>query len=397
MPALRGNGNVHIADMTMFYAPSSGGVRTYLEAKRTRLVNSKGVRHSLLIPGTPASATPVADMVTHIDSAKSSPQARLQVVRVPAPPLPFSSGYRFPLRRHHWLDTLAHLRPDVLEAGDPYVTGWAAVEASQRFGMPIVGFYHSDLPEMLGSRFGHRVRAWTERYIRRLYRHYDRILAPSQLMAERLNALDIANVHVQPLGVDIDLFTPSRRDVGVRQELGLDEDTHLLIFAGRGSQEKNLPVLLNAMRALGTGYHLLMVGSNMPSQTPDNVTTINHFCPPAELARLIASSDALLHAGTQETFGLVILEAMASGIPVVAANAGALPESIDERFGRLSAPLDAQDMARATRELFTHDVRAMGRIAREQAERHHGWDAVVASVQQHYNAVLHTDHSGTSS
>lgn len=383
---------MHIADMTMFYAPSSGGVRTYLEAKRKRLVHTAGVCHSLLIPGTRSTATPLSAVHASF-GAEASP---LQVIRVPAPPLPFSSGYRFPLRRHHWLKTLTHLQPDVLEAGDPYVTGWAAVEASQRLGTPIVAFYHSDLPEMLGSRFGQPVRRMTERYIRRLYRHYDRILAPSQLMADRLNALDIANVHVQPLGVDIELFTPTRRDPTVREELGLDEGTRLLIFAGRGSQEKNLPVLLDTMRALGKPYHLLMVGSNMPSQTPDNVTTLNRFCPPEALARLMASSDALLHAGTQETFGLVILEAMASGLPVVAANAGALPESIDERFGRLCAPLDPQDMARATRELFTHDVRAMGHIARLQAEQHHGWDAVVQNVQHHYDAVLSTEHARTS-
>ena len=385
LPTQRGNGCVHIADMTMFYAPSSGGVRTYLEAKRQRLVNADDVCHSLLIPSVPADATPAAAI-----SAPNSEQ-RLQVIRVPAPPLPFSGGYRFPLRTHHWVKTLKKLRPDIIEAGDPYIVGWAAIRAARQLNIPLVAFYHSDLPEMLGSRFGNTVRHLAEAYIRRLYRHYDLVLAPSQLMAERLAKIGVERVKVQPLGVDIERFNPNKRNTALRQQLSLADDVPLLIFAGRGSQEKNLPILLDTMRLLGNQYHLLMVGSNMPQHTPDNVTTISRFCPPDELAGMLASADALLHAGTQETFGLVILEAMASGIPVVAANAGALPEMLNDRYSRRCAPLDPADMARATRELFQHDIRAMGHAARQQVEQYHGWDAVVESLHQHYEHAI-ADH-----
>ncbi|WP_414502947.1 glycosyltransferase family 4 protein [Zymobacter sp. IVIA_5232.4 C2] len=377
---------MHIADMTMFYAPSSGGVRTYLEAKRQRLVNADDVCHSLLIPSLPADATP-ADGI-EAPPVHGSREQRLQTLRIPAPPLPFSGGYRFPLRTHHWVNALDRLQPDIIEAGDPYVVGWAAIRAARRLNVPLIAFYHSDLPEMLGSRFGNGVRHLTERYIRHLYRHYDSVLAPSQLMAQRLAAIGVERVSVQPLGVDTVRFTPDKRDSALRQQLGLADDIRLLIFAGRGSQEKNLPVLLETLKLLGPQYHLLMVGSNMPRQTPNNVTTISRFCPPDELAGLLASADALLHAGTQETFGLVILEAMASGLPVVAANAGALPEMLDDRYSRLCAPLDAQDMARATRDLFEQDIKAMGTLARQRVERHHGWDAVVNSLRQHYEHVI---------
>jgi alpha-1,6-mannosyltransferase len=123
----------------------------------------------------------------------------------------------------------------------------------------------------------------------------------------------VRNVFVQPLGVDLQTFHPGARDKGLRAELGIAEDTRLLIFAGRGSKEKNLPVLLKCMQRLGPRYHLLLVGSSMPAVVPDNVSVIDGFCPAATVARLMASADALMHAGDQETFGLVILEAMACG------------------------------------------------------------------------------------
>ncbi|MBN0182565.1 glycosyltransferase, partial [Pseudomonas aeruginosa] len=96
---------------------------------------------------------------------------------------------------------------------------------------------------------------------------------------------------------------------------------------------------------LGDGYHLLLVGSNMPTRVPRNTSVVDHFCDSLEVARLLASSDALLHAGDQETFGLVALEAMASGIPVVAVRAGALAEIVPERCGVLCAPNNGDAMA----------------------------------------------------
>jgi alpha-1,6-mannosyltransferase len=174
----------------------------------------------------------------------------------------------------------------------------------------------------------------------------------------------------------------------LRAELGIDEDTHLLIFAGRGSKEKNLPVLLDCMTRLGRDYHLLLVGSSMPASVPANVTVIDEFCPAPQVARLMASADALLHAGDQETFGLVILEAMASGIPVVAVAAGAFKEIVTDDGGLLCAANNPAAMANAVRELFNSDHRALGRRARRHVERHYVWDTVVDSLLGHYHAVL---------
>jgi alpha-1,6-mannosyltransferase len=349
---------VHIADITMFYAPASGGVRTYLDAKHRRLGIKPGIRHSLLIPG-------------------SSFSEHDGIFKVPAPALPFGKGYRFPLRLAPWRNVLQDLQPDLIEVGDPYLTAWAALDARRQLDVPVIGFYHSDLPLLVSNRMGNWMTNNVEAYVSKLYGNFDRVLAPSRVMADKLTGLGVRNVFVQPLGVDLQTFNPGARDPGLRAALGIDENTHLLIFAGRGS-----------MKRLGRRYHLLLVGSSMPGAVPPNVTVIDQFCCAAQVARLMASADALLHAGDQETFGLVILEAMACGIPVVAVAAGAFEELVTEEGGLLCAPNNPQAMANAVRELFNSDSVALGRLARKHVERFYAWDSVVNSLLGHYHAVL---------
>ncbi|WP_416195035.1 glycosyltransferase family 4 protein [Pseudomonas sp. MH10] len=362
---------MHIADMTMFYAPASGGVRTYLDAKHRRLGRYPGVRHSLLIPGA---------SLSHKDG----------IFKVPAPAVPFGNGYRFPLRLAPWRNVLHDLQPDLIEVGDPYLTAWAALDARRQLDVPVIGFYHSDLPLLVSNRIGSWIGTNVEAYVSKLYSNFDRVLAPSSAMANKLIGLGVQNVHVQQLGVDLATFTPTLRDPSVKAQLGLAEDSRLLIFAGRGSREKNVPVLLDCMKRLGPEYHLLLVGSHMPAVVPENVSVIDHFCPASEVARLLASSDALLHAGDQETFGLVILEAMASGIPVVAVAAGAFTEIVPETCGVLCQPNNGAAMASAVQELFNRDSTLIGIQARKFVEQYFAWDTVVAGLLQHYQAVLGT-------
>src|SRR5690606_20137318 len=132
---------------------------------------------------------------------------------------------------------------------------WAALDAGRRLDVPVIGFYHSDLPLLVGNRFGHWLGANLNGYVARLYGSFDRVLAPSQAMASKLIALGVRNVYVQPLGVDLETFQPSRRDPGLREELGLADDTRLLIFAGRGWGEEALGVLLGPARQRGDDSH----------------------------------------------------------------------------------------------------------------------------------------------
>src|SRR6185312_9001007 len=205
-------------------------------------------------------------------------------------------------------------------------------------------------------------------YAREFYRRCDLVVAPSDFMRAQLDEWGVERVIARPLGVDTETFSPARRAPGLRRELGLPPRVRLLAYAGRFSREKNVDVLLDTFRTLGPGYHLVLAGPPADLTLPHNVTLLPFLQSSLELARILASADALVHAGDQETFGLVVLEAMACGRGVIAANAGAMPELITPDTGVLVPPRDAQAMAEGIVEFYRRDPVAQGAAARARAE-----------------------------
>jgi alpha-1,6-mannosyltransferase len=347
---------VHLVDATLFYSPTSGGVKRYLSAKHAWLAAHTTWEHTIVVPGVD----------THLE--------RGGVCTLSGYPVPGTFNYRLPLNPRRWTRLLDALEPTLIEAGDVFHPAWAGWLVAQRRGIPLVGFYHSNLPQLAGHRL---CGWWTEpvlrRYVRLLYERCDLVFAPSRLMCAYLRSLGIPQVVHQPLGVDAEVFHPARRSNTLRARLGLPARTRVLVFAGRFAEEKNLPVLLQAFARLGKLYHLLLIGGGRHSRPADNVTMMPYRRDSHELAQWIASADALVHAGTKETFGLVILEAMACGRPVVAARAGAFPEFVDETVGVLAEPYSAADMAAAIASLYERNLEALGAAARARVLRHFTW------------------------
>src|SRR3569623_1586046 len=207
-------------------------------------------------------------------------------------------------------------------------------------------------------------------------------------MADKLRQLGVTRVALQPLGVDTTVFHPRRRDSNLRAELGLAPATRLLIYAGRLAREKNIPVLLEAVRRLGDGYHLLLVGGGTRPRPQRNVCVYPYVSRAEDLARLFASSDALVHAGDQETFGLVVLEAMACGVPVVGVQAGGVAELVDPAVGLLARPHDAAALAQAVADLYQREPQVLGRTARARVEQRYSWDRVFQHQLALYESPL---------
>lgn len=357
---------MHIVDVTLFFAPHSGGVKRYLLAKRRYFSTQDALRHTLVVPGA---RDRVEDGIVELGGF---PQ-----LRVPG-------GYRVPFRIDRWSRALAELKPDVIEAADPYHLPWVVLGVAERLGIPAVAFAHSDLARLFADRFAPAIGRLTGLYLRELYRRFDCVLAPSRLIAERLGDLGLANVAIQPLGVDGATFHPKCADPKLRAELGLSPETRLLVFAGRMAREKEIPLLLRVLRTLGEPYHLLLVGGERREALAPNVTLLPYEDEPRRLARLLASSDALIHAGRHETFGMILVEAMACGLPVIAVRSGAVTEIVDTQVGRIATPDDAHSLADAVRSIFAADRDALGAFARARAEREYLWENTLPRLVARY-------------
>lgn len=358
----------HLADVTMFMSHSGGGVRRYLEQKRRWLQNNGQWRHTVVAP---------------VDSAADT-------VLVPAVPLPFSKGYRFVLNRSACARILEKLSPDIIETGDPYRLAWASLDAAETLHVPAVAFCHSNVEEMAKSTLGKFASLSVRRYLTRLYNRFDLVLTPSQWMRHCLLDAGVTRVLHQPLGVDTRAFHPMRRDPDWRASLGLPDDAKVLIYVGRFSTEKHLDTLCDAVRRLGAPYHLVLFGAGPLIPAGERVV-VRDFEPDARvLARALASADAFVHGGDQETFGLAALEALACATPLVARNRAGLGELVSDKLGAVVGGGTSADFADAIRDLFSRMRTGDGELrrnARRRAESQE-WRNVLPQLTNRYQRLL---------
>jgi alpha-1,6-mannosyltransferase len=369
---------MHVVDATLFFSPTSGGVKRYLLAKHEWMRANTHWRHSIVVPGERGVHAP-GDVSTIAGG------------RVPG-----AFNYRLPLNPRRWARAIDELEPDVIEVGDAFHPAWAAARVAQRRGVPLIAFYHSNFPELAGRRLGPAAQRLIEWYVRTTYLRCEQVLAPSRYMCEYLRDIGVAHAVYQPLGVDTEVFSPQRRTRDLRAELGLPRDTRLLAFAGRFSAEKNIPVLEDALRRLGSPYHLLLVGGDESARS-GNITRMPYCRDHHALAALIASADAFVHAGRHETFGLVVVEALACGRPVVALGAGAIPELVDAGVGVLAEPFDddartAGNLAAAISALYERDLDALGAAARAHAVSNYSWSRALQTLMSRYQAAVSARH-----
>ena len=219
---------MHLVDTTLFYSPTSGGVKRYLSAKHAWLAAHTSWEHTIVVPG------------------RDTQLERGGVCTLSGYPVPGTFNYRLPLNARRWARLLDALEPTLIEAGDAFHPAWCAWRVAQRRGIPLVGFYHSNLPQLAGRRMcGGLTEPTIRRYLRWLYERFDVVFAPSRLMCEYLNELGVPHTVHQPLGVDSEVFSPARRRAGLRERLGLAEHARVLVYAGRFAREKNLrPIIL---------------------------------------------------------------------------------------------------------------------------------------------------------
>jgi len=371
MKAVATDPRPRLVDTTMLFAPRSGGVKRYLLSKKAWLeTNRPGIAHSLVVPGARHQADEDG------------------IIKLHATKLPFGDGYRWPTSVRRWGAWVASMKPAIIEAGDPYTPGQGALEAGQRASCPVVGFCHSDPAGLAALHFGEWAKKPVEKRWARLFSQFDCVVSPSKFIARRLEEAGVGNIVIRPLGVEIDTFRPDRRDRDwLLKRLGLGADARLLCFAGRPAKEKNIDVLIEAVQKLGAPYHLVLVGAGTGMPPEDRVIALPYERDPKAVARIIASCDAFVHANDKEPFGLIVLEAMACGRPVVGVNAGGVAETVDNSVGQLAQSADPKDYAEAIEALFERDIEAIGQAARAHTVERFAWNRVFEDLCMVYGDV----------
>lgn len=377
-----------VCDLTYAYNEVSGGIRTYIDAKRAYLREHTNWKHLLVIPGK-------RDGFWR--------EGRLMVRRIRSPVLPGSAPYRLILRPGKVLSALRQARPGLIELGSLYTLPWMAFRYRKQHPCAVFGFYHTDLPSAyvrpaVGAWLGERAGTWAFRltagYVRALYARCDATVTASPALQEKLTDLGLPDPYNISLGVDLETFHPRRRSEAAREKFGVEEGDLLMIYAGRFDTEKRVLMMVDALRQLPSSLNaaLALVGQGpledrlrAEARTTPGLHVVPFQRDKRALARLLASADVYLAANPHETFGLSVVEAQACGLPVVGVEAGALIERVPPDVGALGAADDAEAMACNVAALARSGaLREKGRTARALVEERFSWTSTFDQLFSYY-------------
>lgn len=299
---------------------------------------------------------------------------------------------------HKLLRRWQRQRPDVLYIATEGPLGLSALRAARRLAIPVVSGFHTNFQQYTGHYgLGLLTRAMTN-YLRWFHNRTQLTLVPSIGQQVDLERRDFVRLALLARGVDSQLFHPRRRSDELRASWGLEADDLAVLHVGRLAAEKNLGLLVKAYTALQQAHpqrrmRLILVGdgplrASLQAQLPEAL-----FCGLQRgeaLATYYASGDLFLFPSLSETFGNVVLEALASSLGVVAFDQAAAAQHIHHGHnGMLARPGDEAGFCEAACELLA-DAEVLRRIrlnARRHAS-HLSWDGIVAQFEQHLRSAM---------
>lgn len=318
------------------------------------------------------------------------------LVSVPSAPLPGRSEYRLALGLPRSVRArLEAFKPDLFHLSAPDWLGHSAQKVAQRWGVPAVASFHTRFDTYARYYGGAWLEAWMTSVLTRFYNRCEHVYVPSASMLSELKAQGVtSDLRIWSRGVDRAEFDPARRDMEWRRAAGVADDETLAVFVGRLVLEKGLDKLIAAYdtaQADGGRIRFLVVGDGperekLQARLPNAVLT--GYLGGAELGRAYASGDVFFNPSVTETFGNVTLEALASGLPVVCADAtGSTSIVAHGRTGLVAAGAD--EFYGLIRQL-AHDPagRAQMSQAARAESRHYDWDTVMRGLLANYYEAL---------
>lgn len=319
-----------------------------------------------------------------------------RVVGVPALPLPLYPELKLALPRPAVSEALDRFQPDLVHVVNPAVLGLGGIWLARTRQLPLVASYHTHLPKYLEYYGMGMLEPLLWELLKAAHNQAELNLCTSTAMVEELAAKGIEHTALWQRGVDTELFRPELANAAMRQRLhGDHSDTgHLLLYIGRLSAEKQIERIRPVLEALPQA-RLALVGDGPHRQQLEKVfegtaTTFVGYLAGDELAAAYASGDAFVFPSSTETLGLVLLEAMAAGCPVVGANRGGIPDIVSDGVnGCLYDPDRPESLIVAVQRLLG-DGPARSQLrqaARLEAERW-GWAGATQQLRDYYSQVL---------
>jgi phosphatidylinositol alpha 1,6-mannosyltransferase len=317
-------------------------------------------------------------------------------VKVRSLVLPLQKAYRIPLPNYHALSrSLNNFQPDILHINSPCLLACAAVKYGQDFNVPVVATYHTHFPTYPRYYKLNGAENLTWKILKSLYNRIAETFVPTMPILEELHDHGIERLEYLPNGVDLQLFTPEYRSAAWRRRITPTEKP-IILFVSRLVWEKDLRDLADMYRILRSrrnDFEMVLVGDGHARREVERLMPGAHFLgfqTGRTLSESYASADIFVFPSTTETFGLVTLEAMASGLVPVAAKVGGAVEIIEEgTSGLFAVPHGPFDLAAKVERLLDRpeERREMARkvIARAQ---HFGWGKILDKLFKSYEEVI---------
>ena len=289
-------------------------------------------------------------------------------------------------------------KPEVIHVVNPAILGLGGIYYAKSMNIPLLASYHTHLPQYLQHYGLGALEGLLWELLKAAHNQAQLNLCTSTAMVNELVNHGIEEVDLWQKGVDTEMFQPHLASREMRSRLSQGHpESPLFLYVGRVSAEKQIDEIKSVLEAIPEA-HLAIVGDGpareeLEAHFADTKTNFVGYLHGLELASAYASADAFIFPSRTETLGLVLLEAMAAGCPVVAAAAGGIPDIVTDGVnGYLFEPTDAQGLVTATQRLLAaKGEREMLRTnARQEAEKW-SWAAATHQLKDYYQQVLSSE------
>ena len=293
-------------------------------------------------------------------------------------------------------DVLDSFAPDIIHTVSPTALGIMGLNYAISNNIPAVSSYHTHFVSYFkyyGLSLVENV-GWN--YLRWFYNQFNRIYAPSKSAADELREKGIENIDLWQRGIDITKFSPEYRSEALRHSFGISKDDCILLFVGRLVKEKDLDDLVamdKILKKMNLHYRLVLVGDGPMREELEEELPEAHFTGylhNEDLSQLFASSDIFVFPSTTETFGNVILEAYASGVPVVTVDKGGVADLIKHgETGFVAKSNDPADFARYVQAMITHpEMRKSLGIQAKEYSKEFNWEHINTRLISSYQEII---------